>query len=121
MLASNPVPNMNHKTPDLGIQIRLSLRSSRSRHQDFRDLTDAFFLAVVFLPAGFFAAGFLAFAEEAGFFAALALGAEAEDCACFIIVLANFVKNCSANDFAVVSIKRDPNMASLPPICASTS
>jgi hypothetical protein len=30
MLASNPVPDMNHNSPDLGTQIRLSLRSSRS-------------------------------------------------------------------------------------------
>lgn len=31
MLASNPVPNMNHNSPDLGIQIQLSLMSFRSR------------------------------------------------------------------------------------------
>ncbi len=81
-------------------------------YQDFRDFADTFFLAAGFLPAGFFADGF---------FIALAFRTEAEVCPCFIIRLANFVKNCSASDFAVESIRRDPSMASLPPICASTS
>jgi hypothetical protein len=76
---------------------------------------------MVFLLAGFFGAGFLALVEAAGFFADFAFGAKAGDWACFIIRLANFVKNCSAKDFAVELIRRDPSMASLPPICASTS
>ena len=81
-------------------------------YQDFRDFLDTCFLVTGFLPAGFFAAGF---------FLVLAFGTAAEGCPCFIIRLANFVKNCSASDFAVESIRRDPSMASLPPICASTS
>jgi hypothetical protein len=109
------------------LQFRLWVKVSswfgwkRQDHQEFCDLGDTFFLVMVFLLTGFYVAGFLAFAEGAGFFVALAFGTETEDRPCFFIRHANSVKNCPANDFVVEPIKRDPSMASLPPICASTS
>jgi hypothetical protein len=83
----------------------------------------AFFFVLVAAAlgfAGFFAASFFLAGVAFVFFAGFVFAVDPDEGACFIKA-ANLVKNCSANDRAVLLIKRDPSIASLPPICASTS